>query len=254
MVQLASRGGRSVEDVTEFDDPALIDAALCGDTNSDREQAVAEGHRRWSPRPDGLGECHVLEIRRPVMHADMADSGIDDVLGVDLSPTIGPSPDTHDSLGDEGFDLPLGTDDGDLLFVPTRLSEHAEVEHRPRTAFVLDDHIGVVDDVGYLAVVPLVEVVDVLGATGHDPHRRATDEEVHQVEEVTAFLDEGSARVAVESVPISDLLQEREAMFADGDHVEFTHRSVSDLGDDALSRRHVPVFEAHPHHATGNLG
>jgi hypothetical protein len=64
------------------------------------------------------------------------------------------------------------------------IGEHAEVERRPGATGVVEDHEGVVEDVGLLAAVALVEVVDVLAARGHHLHRALADEQVHQVEEV----------------------------------------------------------------------
>ncbi len=89
-------------------------------------------------------------------------------------------------------------------------------------------------------------MVDVLRTGGHHAHRAARHDLHHQIEEVAALLDERSPRVLREAVPVSDLLEEGEAVLADRDHLRDAHSARLDLVDQAGDRRHVPVLEADP--------
>ena len=127
----------------------------------------------------------------------------------------GPQAQPHLARREEGLDLAGVADDGDLLLVLRALGEHAEVEAGPGAPGEVDDDEGVVEDVGGLAVVALVEVVDVLVAGGQHPHRLVVEDVAHEVEEVATLLDQGAAGVAGEAVPVPDLLQEREPVLPD---------------------------------------
>ena len=96
-----------------------------------------------------------------------------------------------------------------------RAEDGAVALQRPAHAVgELEDDVGVVEDVGHLAVVDLVQVVHVLAARAVDLERARADRQVHQVEEVAALLDEGAAGVAAEPVPVADLLVIHFAMTA----------------------------------------
>ncbi len=71
---------------------------------------------------------------------------------------------------------------------------------------------------------------------------------------MAALLDERSTGVAVEPVPVADLVEERETVFTDGDHADLADGPVTNLGDHPLRGGHVPVFQAHPHHPAGDVG
>ena len=103
-----------------------------------------------------------------------------------------------------------------------------------------------VEDVAALAVVVLVEVVHVLPAGGEHRHRTVADDQIHEIEEVAAFLDEGAAGVVAEPVPGPDLGQERKPMLADGDHVGLADRTALYLVEQGRNRRHVAILEADP--------
>ena len=137
-----------------------------------------------------------------------------------------------------------------LLFEPATLREHAQVERAADTVGELDDHERVVEDVGpfhpAVDLVLLVEVVDVLTAARHHPHRMRTGREVHQVEEVAALLDERAAGVAGEAVPVADLLQEGIAVLADRHHPGVAAHPGRQLFEHGGGRRHEPVLQAHP--------
>jgi hypothetical protein len=120
--------------------------------------------------------------------------------------------------------------------------------------FVLDDHERVVENVGNFAVVALVEMIHILCTTCHDANRSVVDEEVHEVEEVTALLNKRSAGIAIKSVPVADLHQERESVLTDSDHLHLANGSGSNLGQHSLGRGHEPVLESHPDDATGTVG
>ena len=189
-----------------------------------------------------------------MVHTDMADIGMSNRFGAHAAVTIRAVADPNDSLGDQRFYLAEATDNGDLLFVAARFGEHAQIEHGSCSVFVLDDHERVVENVGHLVVVALVEMIHILRTTCHDANGLVVDEEVHEVEEVTALLNKRSAGIAIESVPVADLHQERESVLTDSDHLHLANSSGSNFGQHSLGRGHEPVLESHPDDATGAVG
>lgn len=71
------------------------------------------------------------------------------------------------------------------------------------------------------------------------------EDAVEEVEKVAALLHKGATRVGGKAVPVADLLQEWEAMFADGDHARVSHDSVLCVCDYAGDGGHVRIFEAY---------
>ena len=126
------------------------------------------------------------------------------------------------------------------LFGPVALAGHDGVQRRI--------------DIGRLAAIALIEVVHVLSPRGLDPDRLGVGDEAHDVEEVTALLDQGAPGVAIETVPVADLHEEGKAVFADRDHLHRTGHTGGQLGEQGGGRRHVAVFETHPHHPVGRAG
>jgi hypothetical protein len=90
-------------------------------------------------------------------------------------------------------------------------------------------------------------VVHVAAARRVDAHRPLLDDQVHQVEEVAALLDQRPAGVAVEAVPVADLAQEREAMLSDREHPDPADRAAVYLLDEPRDGPHVAVLHADPH-------
>ena len=129
-----------------------------------------------------------------------------------------------------------------------RLGEHAEVEHCAFATWVVDDDVGVVENVADLTVVDLVEVVHGLVAGRVHLYRTVVHDQVHEVEVVTRLLDEGAAGVAAEAIPIAHLGEEWEAVLADRHHLHVTDKPCFDLGDEGLDRGHVAIFESDPDH------
>jgi hypothetical protein len=155
----------------------------------------------------GRQEVEVLEVARPVVEALVAPRGVVvHRLVADARPPVGragpPAP-----WCSGGTPRPCrAADHRQLLLVLARLGEHAQVEQGPGAALVVHDHEGVVQDVGHLAVVGLVEVVHVLAARCQHPHRPVVaGDVVHEVEEVAALLHQRAAGVAVEPVPVAHL-------------------------------------------------
>ena len=72
-------------------------------------------------------------------------------------------------------------------------------------------------------------MVDVLGTGCVDPNRLGVGDQRHQIEEVTALLDQGSAGVAVEPVPVPHLGEKREPVLADRDHLDVAGAAGADL-------------------------
>ena len=160
----------------------------------------------------------------------------------------------HDISGHGRLQLGGVPGDAQLLFEATTLGEHAEVQHGTHAVGELNDHEGVVEDVGHLSVVALLEVVDVLGSTRQDPHRSGAGDQVHEVEEVTALLHQGASGVAVEAVPVTDLGQEGEPVLADRDHPGGAADPAAHLFDHHRGSRHVAVLQAHPGERIALLG
>jgi len=107
--------------------------------------------------------------------------------------------------------------------------------------FELDDHEHVIENVGHLAVVALVEMIHILRTTCHDANRSVVDEEVHEVEEVPALLSKRSAGIAIESVPVADLHQERESVLTDSRHPHLANSPGLNRGQHSLVPGHIAV-------------
>ena len=154
--------------------------------------------------------------------------------------------------GHEALDLALRADDGDLLLVARALGEHAQLQQRARPGLEVDHGVGVIQDVGHAVGMALVLVVVRRARRGVDAHRAAARQQPHEVEEVTALLHQRAPGVAVEAVPLPDLVEEGVAMLADADH---GHRAGGGLGvrllHQAGDRRHVAVLHRHPHRGAG---
>lgn len=189
-----------------------------------------------------------------MVHADMANVGVSNGLGVHVAVAVGSAADSDDAFGNQRLHLAEMTDDGDFLFVSAGFGEHAQIEHCSSSALVLDDHECVVNDVGSLAVVPLIKMIHILCTAGHDTNRAVVNEEIHEIEEVTALLDKCSTGVAIESVPVAHLHEKRKAMLTDRDHLHLADGSSPNFSKDSLGRGHEAVFETHPNDASGNVG
>ena len=182
------------------------------------------------------------------MHSLVTNGAIAHCAFTHLADAVSPSADAHDALGDQRFHLAGIADHADLLLVLARLGKHAQVQRCPLAARVLHDHVRIVEDVGLFAVVQFVEVVDVLCPAGHHSHRLRPDEQVHQIEEVTALLHQSAAGVSCESIPVADLAEKGEAMLANGNHPKRSHCAAAYLVDNSLCRRHIAILETHPDH------
>ncbi len=143
------------------------------------------------------------------------------------------------------LDLALRPDSGNLLLIARAFGKHAEFQHGPRAGGEVDDHIGIVPDVGALTVIDLVQMVHRLASRGHDADGIGLEDEAHEIEEMAAFLDQRSAGVAVEAVPVADLFEERKAVLADGQHPDAAGRGLR-LFRQPRDGRHVAIFHCHP--------
>ncbi len=156
----------------------------------------------------------------------------------------------HHVAGHCRFHLRGIAGDREFLLETPALGEHAQVERAAHTVRELDDHERIVEDVGPLDapvdLVLLVEVVDVLAAARHHPHRTGAGDEVHQVEEVAALLHERATGVAAEPVPVADLLQERVTVLADRHHPRRAADAGRQLVEHGRRGGHEPVLQAHP--------
>ena len=97
-------------------------------------------------------------------------------------------------------------------------------------------------------------MIHVLATRPHNGDRPLANDQIHQVEVVTALLDQRSAGVASETVPLTDLVQEREAMLTDAHHVDVTYGAALDFVDQSAHRRHVAVLKADPCECGTSLG
>ena len=185
----------------------------------------------------------------------VGDFVVRDRVNVDATdPVFTAAADAHDVFGNECLDLAQRADHAEFLLVVGRFGEHAEIEEAASAVVEVDDDEGVVENVGDSAVVDLVEVVDVLRTGGHHAHRAARHDLHHQVEEVAALLDERSASVLREAIPVANLLEEGEAVLADRDHLRDADGTRRNLVDQAGDRRHVPVLKADPGDRVPALG
>ena len=187
-----------------------------------------------------------LQHRRVDMHFSalrrFARARADDDLALALA-AARPEP---RRAGDEGLDFSRGPRHRDLLLPVGAFREHAEIEHGALARSEIDGDEGVVDDVGRAARVALVLMIDVRRARGVDARRLVPREQPHEIEEVAAFLDQRAAGARGETVPVPDLVQERETVLADGDHLRRADGALRDLAPQFDDGRHVAVFHRHP--------
>jgi hypothetical protein len=134
----------------------------------------------------------------------------------------------------------------DLLLVLGAIGEHRQVEHRAHAIGEVHGREAVVDDVGDLAAIALIEMVDVHGAGTVDAHRLCADDQAHQIEEVAAFLDHRAAGVAGKPVPVPDLCEEGETVLPDRQHLQSADAPAVNFIDERGRRRHVAVFHRRP--------
>ena len=73
----------------------------------------------------------------------------------------------------------------------------------------------------------------------------------HQIEKVATFLDQRSARVHVETIPILNFLEERKSVFAYGDHLDVSDIFGGNTMEQFRSHRHIAILQPHPNHTIG---
>jgi hypothetical protein len=229
---------------------------VCGCAGCDGPHALGERHRFASAGADRLDQVEVLHVAGPLVEVGVGHARIH--RGGDLAhralqagrARAHPFAEPHGVAGDRRLELRPVAGDDDLLLVAAAFGEHAQVERAADAVGELDDHERVVEHVRALLAsvefVGLVEVVDVLSAARHHPDRVGAGDEVHQVEEVAALLDERAAGEAVEPVPVADLLEEREPVLADRHHPGGAAHPGLELFEHHCWRRHVAVLQAHP--------
>ena len=218
-----------------------------------RHQTVVQGHFGCGAVADRRLHRHVLAPRRAVVrtvpkHLGRHVVGPNDLFFA-LEPPVLAQSDAHHTLRDESLGLAGVADERDFLFVLGGFGEHAQVQRRARAVREVDDHQGIVKNVGHSTVVPFIQVVHVLCARGVHAGRLALQQQPHQVEEVTALLHERSTRVRAETVPVAHLDEKRKPVFANAEHAQPPEHTVACVCEQAHRRRHVPVLETDPHHA-----
>ena len=252
--------GLSVEDFGEGDRSVFGDGAVCSLAHCDRPAAVVEADEgterlnggrcigdgfvnglscfdrcaaRCSVGPDGLDEVDMFKVARAVVEPGVANLIVGDRASLDHT-NIGESftrAPTEMELGggNSSVELACLTNDRELFLILGRFGKHAQVQHGPDTVGIVDDHIGIVENVAVFAVVDLVEVVDVLAARCEYLNGTLSSDQVHEVEVVAGLLHERAAAELVEAVPVVHLDQEREAVFANSDHLDFANIALLNL-------------------------
>ncbi len=199
----------------EFGQPyraALVDRAVRRNAHRHRPEPFVDGHLGRRIVADRIGETFEFDIRGTMVGAQVPDLGVvtdrsgfhrpvrataaDDQLGLGASGDLGETRDVR-------FDLAGVADDASFLFPPGPFGEHAQIQHRPDPARIVDDHECIVEDVRASAVVDLVEMVHVLTAAREHPLGPFADHQVHQIEEVAALLDQRATGVRAEAVPVA---------------------------------------------------
>ena len=86
--------------------------------------------------------------------------------------------------------------------------------------------MGEVEDVRLLAVVVLVAMVHAPTATRVDRARITRsimgDDAPHQIKKVAGLFHERASGPLIKSIPVRDLVEERESMFPNSDHLRRT--------------------------------
>ncbi|MCY1225745.1 hypothetical protein D9M72_379500 [compost metagenome] len=90
-------------------------------------------------------------------------------------------------------------------------------------------------------------MVDVVAAAGVDADGFVLQDQPHQVKEVAALLHQRASGPLREAVPGIHLVQEREAVLHDGEHVHVAEPAAVGCLNDLLHRRHVAVLHGNPH-------
>ena len=115
----------------------------------------------------------MLEVAGPVVESRVLDPRIVDEFRADPARPAGPPPDPDLGTRQERLDLADIADDRQLLGCSDPSANMQRSNMRAGSLLVLDDHVGIVEDVRRLAVVPLVEMVHVLAPGGEDAPGRA---------------------------------------------------------------------------------
>ena len=101
--------------------------------------------------------------------------------------------------------------------------------------------------------IALVQMVYVHCAGAVDQRGSLLGDEIHEVEEVTALLDERTAGISREAVPVAHLLQERKAVLANLSIPDPPNRAGANLLQRARHRSHEAILHPDPNEA-GMLG
>ncbi len=182
----------------------------------------------------------------------MANIGVPCRGLVDLSDRVlAPDAGADDKFGDERLDLTPLAHDRNFLLVPRRFGEHAEIQHSSGPGIEVDDHIGVVQNIGPLAFIHFIQMIQILASRCEDACGSCIGDEVHQVEEMATFFDQSAAGVGVEAVPVVYLGEEREAVLANGDHANGPDCSGLYFFDQLCDGRHVAILEPDPDQGVG---
>ena len=112
------------------------------------------------------------------------------------------------------FDLGAWTDHGDLFLVTRAFGKHAQLQHCALAGGEVNNHIGVVQNIGHALRVAFILVVVLCRSRCINAHGLALREVAHQVKEVAALFNQCAARVAVKAVPVADFDQKGKAVLA----------------------------------------
>ena len=92
----------------------------------------------------------MLDIAGSVVESFVLDRVVVDVVLFGLTdPVFAATADMDDVFRNQRFDLALGPHHTEYLLIVGGFGEHAQVEHAAAAVVEIDDHEGVVEDVGY---------------------------------------------------------------------------------------------------------
>ena len=150
--KFAGGSGLGEAEFAQLDRATGVDAAMSGHADRHRPETVVDRDLGLAAADDGITEPFVFDEGRTVVKADVRRRdqrrpGRPWSRRRCRSSAHPRRPTRTSSLGSSASTLPMSPDDANLLLVEGGVGEHTEIEHGSGSAVVVDDNVGVVENV-----------------------------------------------------------------------------------------------------------